>query len=60
MRGINEMADKMKAAMKRPPPQKPPGKKGFYKVHKYTWEDSAKKMVKIYEAVLDKAKSRES
>jgi hypothetical protein len=54
------MADKSKAALKRPPPQKPAGKKGFSKAHKYTWEESAKKVVEIYEEVLDKAKSRES
>ena len=60
MRSINEMADKTKAALKHPPLQKSPGRTGFHKMRKCTWEDSAKKTVKIYEAVLNKAQSRES
>jgi glycosyltransferase involved in cell wall biosynthesis len=56
---INEMANKMIAVLKRPPLQKTLRTNGFHEAHKFTWEDSAKKVAKIYDEVIDQAKGKE-
>jgi glycosyltransferase involved in cell wall biosynthesis len=53
------MANKMIAVLKRPPLQKTLRTNGFHEVRKFTWEDSAKKIAKIYDEVIDQAKDEE-
>ena len=56
---INEMANKMIAVLKRPPLQKTLSRNGFHEANKFNWEDSAMKVKKIYEEVIDKAQRKE-
>jgi len=57
---INEMANKMIAVLKRPPLQKTLRTNGFHEVRKFTWEDSAKKIMKIYDDVIAQAQDKEN
>ena len=57
---INEMANKMIAVLKRPPLQKTLRTNGFREARKLTWEDSAKKIMKIYDEVIDQAQDKEN
>ena len=56
---INEMANKMIAVLKRPPLQKTLRTNGFHEASKFTWEDSAKKIAKIYDEVIAQAQNKE-
>jgi glycosyltransferase involved in cell wall biosynthesis len=56
---INEMANKMLAVLKRPPLKETLRKNGFHEASKFNWEDSAMKVVKIYEEVIAEAQSKE-
>jgi glycosyltransferase involved in cell wall biosynthesis len=56
---INEMANKMIAVLKRPPLQKTLRTNGFHEARKFTWEDSVKKIAKIYDEVIAQAQGKE-
>ena len=56
---INEMANKMLAVLKRPPLKETLRKNGFHEASKFNWEDSAMKVMKIYEEVIVEAQSKE-
>ena len=55
---INEMANKMIAVLNRPPLQKTLRTNGFHESHKFSWEDSAKKVAKIYDEVIVQAQNK--
>jgi glycogen synthase len=57
---INEMANKMIAVLKRPPLQKTLRKNGFHEASKFTWEESAREITKIYDEVIDQAQGMEN
>lgn len=49
---INEMANKIVAVLKRPPLQATLAKNGYWEANRFRWEDSAQRVMKIYDQVL--------
>jgi len=55
---INEMANKMISVLKRPHLQEALSRNGLHEANKFNWEDSAKKVQKIYEEVITQAQRK--
>jgi len=49
---INEMANKIVAVLKRPPLQATLAKNGYWEANRFRWEDSARRVSKVYDQVI--------